>query len=93
MFSKRIGLTIASFAAVGLAGCVTTHGTLANNAERLERSAVELQGDARDDGSSGYYRDAQEFAGLQAGDRGVPRRRARNAPRRRPRPPRSRRAR
>ena len=30
MFSKRIGLTIATFAAVGLAGCVTTHGTLAS---------------------------------------------------------------
>jgi hypothetical protein len=62
MFSKRIGLTIASFAAVGLAGCVTTHGSLENNAERLERSAAELQADARDDGSGGYYRDAQEFA-------------------------------
>lgn len=62
MFSKRIGLTIATFAAVGLAGCATTHGSLENNAERLERSAAELQADARDDGSSGYYRDAQEFA-------------------------------
>ena len=62
MFSKRIGLTIASFAAVGLAGCVTTHGSLQSNAERLERSAVELQADARDDGSNSYYRDAQEFA-------------------------------
>jgi hypothetical protein len=40
MFAKRIGLTIASFAAVGLAGCVSTHGTLASNAERLERSAA-----------------------------------------------------
>ena len=62
MFSKRTGLTIASFAAIGLAGCVTTHGTLQSSAERLERSAVELQSDARDDGSGGYYRDAQEFA-------------------------------
>ena len=62
MFSKRIGLTIASFAAVGLAGCVTTHGSLENNAERLERSAVDLQADARNDGSNNYYRDAQEFA-------------------------------
>jgi hypothetical protein len=62
MFSKRIGLTIAAFATVGLAGCVTTHGSLENNAERLERSAVELQADARNDGSNGYYRDAQEFA-------------------------------
>ena len=62
MFSKRIGLTIATFAAVGLAGCASTHGSLASNAERLERSAVELQGDARDEGSRSYYRDAQEFA-------------------------------
>jgi hypothetical protein len=61
MVSKRIGLTIASFAAVGFAGCVTTHGNLTSSAERLERSAAELQRDARDDGSSGYYRDAQEF--------------------------------
>ena len=63
MFSKRLGLTIASSAAVlGFAGCVTTHGNLTSSADRLERSAVELQRDARDDGSNGYYRDAQEFA-------------------------------
>lgn len=62
MFSKRIGLTIASLAAAGLAGCVTTHGNLESSAERLERSAVELQSDARNDGSNGYFRDAQEFA-------------------------------
>jgi chromosome segregation ATPase len=61
MLLKRIGLLIA-FAAVGLAGCVTTHGNLASSAERLERSAVELQSDARDVGDSSYYRDAQEFA-------------------------------
>ena len=62
MFSKRLVLTIASLAAVGLAGCVTTHGNLASSAERLERSASELQTDARSDDSSAYYRDAQEFA-------------------------------
>lgn len=62
MFSKRIGLTIASLAVVGLAGCVTTHGNLQSSADRLERSAVELQSHARDDGSNNYYRDAQEFA-------------------------------
>jgi hypothetical protein len=66
MFWKRIGLTLASLAAVGLAGCVTTHGSLESSAERLERSAAELQSDARtdgrNDGLSGYYRDAQEFA-------------------------------
>ena len=62
MFSKRIGLTILSLAAVSLAGCATTGGNLTSSADRLERSAVELQRDARDDGSSGYYRDAQQFA-------------------------------
>jgi hypothetical protein len=62
MFAKRIGLTIASFAALGLAGCVTTHGSLESSAERLERSAEELQSDARNEGDSAYYRDAQEFA-------------------------------
>lgn len=62
MFSKRLGLTLATFAAVGFAGCATTHGNLTSSADKLERSAVELQRDARDDGSSGYYRDAQQFA-------------------------------
>src|SRR4029453_1486857 len=67
MFLNRLrlsglGLTIAALAAVGLAGCVTTHGNLESSAERLERSAVDLQSHARNDGSSGYYRDAQEFA-------------------------------
>ena len=62
MLSKRIGLTIATCAAVvGFAGCATTGGNLTSSADRLERSAVELQRDARDDGSTGYYRDAQAF--------------------------------
>ena len=40
-----------------------SHGNLSSSAERLERNAVELQRDARDDGASGgYYRDAQAFA-------------------------------
>jgi hypothetical protein len=59
---KRVGLTIAALAAVGLAGCATTHGNLESSAERLERSAESLRADARDDGSSNYYRDAQQFA-------------------------------
>jgi len=63
MVEKRIALTIAALAAIGLAGCVTTQGNLESSAERLERSAEELRADARDAGaSSGYYRDAQEFA-------------------------------
>ena len=63
MMAKRIGFTIAALAAVGLAGCATTHGNLASSAERLEHSADELRADARDDGAHGsYYRDAQEFA-------------------------------
>ena len=63
MVGKRIGLGIAAVAAIGLAGCATTSGNLTSSAERLERNAVELQRDARDDGASnGYYRDAQQFA-------------------------------
>ena len=63
MAVKRIGLTIAALAAVGLAGCMTTQGNLSSSAERLERSAENLRADARDDGADGsYYRDAQEFA-------------------------------
>jgi hypothetical protein len=63
MTAKRIGLTIAAIAAVGLTGCVTTGGNLSSSAERLERSADELRADARDDGASGgYYRDAQQLA-------------------------------
>lgn len=62
MFSKRIVLTVAAVAAMGLAGCATTSGNLASSAERLERSATELQRDARNDGSGNYYRDAQAFA-------------------------------
>ncbi|HEV8334282.1 MAG TPA: hypothetical protein VGQ22_22850 [Steroidobacteraceae bacterium] len=62
MVDKRVGLTIAALAAVGLAGCVTTQGNLESSAERLERNAEALRADARDDGSSSYYRDAQQFA-------------------------------
>jgi hypothetical protein len=63
MVAKRIALTIAALAAVGLAGCATTQGNLESSAERLERSAEELRADARDDGANGgYYRDAQQFA-------------------------------
>jgi hypothetical protein len=63
MMAKRLGLTIAALAAVGLAGCASTQGNLASSAERLERSADELRADARDDSASGgYYRDAQAFA-------------------------------
>jgi hypothetical protein len=59
---KSTGLMVAAIAAVGLTGCVSTQGNLASSAERLERSSAELRADARDDGSSGYYRDAQQFA-------------------------------
>jgi hypothetical protein len=61
MLSKSTSLMVAAIAAVGLSGCVTTHGNLATSAERLERSASELRADSRDE-SSGYYRDAQAFA-------------------------------
>jgi hypothetical protein len=61
MLSKSTSLMVAAIAAVGLSGCVTTHGNLATSAERLERSASELRADSRDE-SSDYYRDAQAFA-------------------------------
>jgi hypothetical protein len=63
MVVKRIAYTVAALAAIGLAGCATTHGNLSSSAERLQRSAEELRADAREDGpSGGYYRDAQAFA-------------------------------
>lgn len=62
MVVKRCGWMIAALTAVGLAGCATTHGNLESSAERLERNADELRAEARDDGSSGFHRDAQEFA-------------------------------
>jgi len=63
MAEKRIVLTIAALAAVGLARCATTQGNLQSSAERLEHSAESLRADARDDGANGgYYRDAQQFA-------------------------------
>jgi hypothetical protein len=59
---KSTGLMVAAIAAVGLTGCASTHGNLASSAERLERSSAELRADSRDDGSSGFSRDAQQFA-------------------------------
>jgi hypothetical protein len=59
---KSTGLMVAACAVVGLAGCATTHGSLASSAERLERTSAELRADSRNDGSSAYYRDAQAFA-------------------------------
>lgn len=64
MATLRNSLLIA--ATVGLmsiGGCATTGGNLSSSATRLERSAVVLQEDARDDGErSGYRSDARELA-------------------------------
>jgi hypothetical protein len=50
-------------AALMIAACVTTSGSLSNSAERLERSAYDLHADARDERlSSSYSRDAQDLA-------------------------------
>lgn len=64
MSTLRNNLLIA--ATVGLmsiGGCATTGGSLSGSATRLERSAVALQEEARDDGErSGYRADARELA-------------------------------
>jgi hypothetical protein len=64
MSNLRNNLLIA--ATVGLmaiGGCATTGGNLSSSATRLERSAVALQEEARDDEArSGYRADARELA-------------------------------
>jgi hypothetical protein len=64
MSNLRNNLLIA--ATVGLmaiGGCATTGGNLSSSATRLERSAVALQEEARDDEArSGYRVDARELA-------------------------------
>ena len=64
MFSARCALWIASgIAAASLAGCATTSTSLVNSSERLERGALALDDEARDENvSSSYRRDAQELA-------------------------------
>lgn len=52
-----------ALAVVAASGCVMTSGSLTSSAERLERSAVELSDEAREDrAGGGLERDAQEFA-------------------------------
>ncbi|MBL8271755.1 hypothetical protein [Steroidobacter sp.] len=64
--NKSIGNNLAVLATVGLmalGGCATTGGNLTSSATRLERSAVALQEEARDDGArSGFRSDARELA-------------------------------
>jgi predicted nucleic acid-binding Zn-ribbon protein len=63
MFSARNAVWIASGIAASLAGCATNGSSLENSSERLERSALELQDEARDQSvGSDYRHDAQELA-------------------------------
>jgi hypothetical protein len=64
MFSARNAMWIVSgIAAASVAGCATTSSSLDKSSERLERSALELQDEARDQNvGSDYRRDAQELA-------------------------------
>jgi hypothetical protein len=64
MFSARnAAWFVSALAAAGLTGCATTSTSLANSSERLERSALELQDEARDeDAGSDYRRDVEELA-------------------------------
>ena len=64
MFAARNAawLVSAVFAA-SLAGCATTSSNLVSSSERLERSALDLQEEARDESAGSNYRhDAQELA-------------------------------
>jgi hypothetical protein len=56
----RIAALMATSAFVLLAGCATTHGSLATSADRLERSSERLA--SRAPSSSDYARDAHELA-------------------------------
>lgn len=61
--ARSIATVMASGAAMvivlGLAGCATTHGSLSTSADRLERSADRLAGNAR---GESYSREAGELA-------------------------------
>ena len=63
MFSGRYAWLASGVALAGLAGCATTSSSLVSSSERLERSSLELEGEARDeDAGSAYRRDVQEMA-------------------------------
>lgn len=56
-------LMVATVGLMALGGCATTGGNLTSSANRLERSAIALHDEARDDGArSGFQRDARELA-------------------------------
>jgi len=56
-------LIVATVGLMAVGGCATTGGNLSSSANRLERSAYALHGEARDDGArSGFQRDARELA-------------------------------
>jgi hypothetical protein len=60
---RSTGWIMPVVAALTLAGCVTTSGSLSSSAQRLERNASELHADAREDRArTSYTRDAQDLA-------------------------------
>ena len=72
---RKGGWTIPAVIAVAITvftGCATTGGSLSSSAERLERSAYELQRDSRDEVSRGSYsREARALAEEARDFRGV----------------------
>jgi hypothetical protein len=57
--AKLIAAALAGSALLTLAGCATTHGSLATSADRLERDAAELARDTRDSSAAS---DARQLA-------------------------------
>ncbi|HEY0686500.1 MAG TPA: hypothetical protein VGD45_29445 [Steroidobacter sp.] len=61
--SVRNNLLLVATVGLMTVGCATTGSSLSSSASRLERSAYELQDEARDDDArSGFQRDARELA-------------------------------
>jgi hypothetical protein len=57
--AKLIAAALVGSALLTLAGCATTHGSLASSADRLERDAAELASDTRDSSAAS---DARQLA-------------------------------
>ena len=69
MTARQVGWLTASLMAVGLAGCVTTHGGLDTSADRLDRNAQAFAQDSdeaprgySDSENASYAEDARAFA-------------------------------
>lgn len=67
MTAGKVGWLTASLAAMGLAGCATTHGGLNSSADRLDNNAQAFAQDAADaprgySENTSYTEDARDFA-------------------------------